>query len=108
VREFSLGGSTVRVCYSQQGPPWLELLEGAPGSPWDPAVVAGPHHVGCWVDDLAAASRRLAEQGLPVELDARPVGAQRVYHGAPRSGLRVELFPASDGPDFLARWGLSP
>lgn len=46
------GASTVPLTfvYSQQGPQYIELLQGSPGSIWDSAGSPGLHHAGVWAD----------------------------------------------------------
>jgi len=64
-RELEEGGR-LRVVFSKQGPPHIELIEGPPGSPWD--STAGPRidHLGYWSDDFAAERDRLVREGNPV------------------------------------------
>jgi hypothetical protein len=105
-RDFAIGPWSVRVCFAKDGPPWLELLEGSPGSPWDPAGGARLDHVGSWTDDLGGESDRLAAEGAAIELDARPYGATAIYHRLPLSGLRVELLGLAGRDGFFERWQL--
>jgi catechol 2,3-dioxygenase-like lactoylglutathione lyase family enzyme len=89
-REFV---ATVSCAMSANGSPRLELIEAVPGTCWGPETV-GQHHLALWVEDLAAASERLAAAGCPRELarrggDERPEGF--AYHGSEPLGLRVEL-----------------
>lgn len=42
----------VRFDYSVEGPVQLELIQGLPGTPWDPVVHGGLDHSGCWSDDF--------------------------------------------------------
>ena len=62
----------IRAVYSLQGPPYLELVTGEPGSMF--SVVDGPrlHHVGLMVDDIDTEVRRL--QGLGMRLLATTPG----------------------------------
>ena len=91
--------------YSQQGPPYLELLQGEPGSIWGPER-AGLHHVGVWSEDLVADVTALEGQGMPMELTlasrdlVTPVGF--AYHRSPQ-GMRVELVSTEARPMF-DRW----
>jgi catechol 2,3-dioxygenase-like lactoylglutathione lyase family enzyme len=71
---------------------YLELLEAIAGSAWAPRPRPYLHHVGYWVDNVGAASRRLTAEGLPLEIDFwdRPEGRQRfAYHSL--GGLRLEV-----------------
>src|SRR6202022_3717025 len=55
---------TLRVVFSYEGPPHVELVEAQPGTIFGGAEMS-VHHVGVWTDDVNAASERLVEQGLP-------------------------------------------
>ena len=102
------GAATVplRFTYSCEGPQHVELLEGAPGSLWDGNDLPGLHHVGVWVDDVAAETGRLVEGGWRVD------GAER----APEDGYGVMsyvrslcgggvgLAPGQVGPAFERWW----
>jgi hypothetical protein len=95
----------LRFVYSTGSPPHLELLE-AQASGYYAASGARLHHVGRWVDDLAAASRALAAAGLPLEaagVDAagRSPAVFAFHCGA--HGLRVELVDRAMQPGF-ERW----
>jgi hypothetical protein len=100
VREFE--SSNVRIAFARTGPPYLELLEGSPGSIWDAPEGPFIHHLGYWSDDLKADAARLEAGGVHLELD---LGFAR-YHRGTSSGVRIELIDAAYEPAFLARWGL--
>jgi hypothetical protein len=95
----------LRYAYSTGAPPYLELLEAQPRGYYE--AKGGPHlhHVGRWVDDLAAASRTLAATGLPLEaagVDANGrTPAIFVFHRGPH-GLRIELVDRAMQPSFEA------
>lgn len=61
----------LRFTYSSEGPVRLELLQGPPGSVWSGADVPGPHHLGYWVEDVAATTERLLSQGWSLEAASR-------------------------------------
>jgi hypothetical protein len=48
-----------------RGQPQLELLEAVPGTHLVPPAGTGLHHLGYYVDDLAASSQALAALGIP-------------------------------------------
>ena len=106
--ERELGGWSLRVVYAKQGPPYLELIEGPAGSPWE--AVDGPRldHLGYWTDGLEVDSERerLARAGLPLEYDGTQAGGIFAYHRGRRSGVRVELLANSGRAAFHERWGL--
>ena len=60
----------LRFTYSVQGPPHLELIGVAPGSPWEPA--GSMHHVGFWADKgLVTVHRPQESMDLDVSLSNR-------------------------------------
>jgi hypothetical protein len=106
VLERPAGEWQVRIAFTREGPPFLELIEGPPESPW--AAPDGPrmHHLGWWVHDHDAERERLASVGLVPEFEGATAGMSCDYYVAPLSGLRVELVSASVREAFAARWGL--
>jgi hypothetical protein len=106
--ERTNGPWTIRVCFALQGPPYLELIEGPPGSPWDNGGVSRIDHIGCWTPDIEASKAKLAEEGFSLELDGSQYGGLFSYHRGPASGLRVELLDASGEDAFYERWGIEP
>jgi catechol 2,3-dioxygenase-like lactoylglutathione lyase family enzyme len=88
-------GATIRVAYSRPGPPFIELIEGSPGSPWETAGAPRIDHTGYFTEDLDRDTSRLVGEGMVVEMDGREYGTPFVYLRAPRSGLRIELVDAS-------------
>lgn len=116
-REQSLwtpaGGTTtvpLRFTYSAEGPQHIELLQGTPGSVWDGSVDAGAHHVGVWVDDVAAETASLARAGWSVVAAQRAPGDGygAFTYVAPPSGLIVELVSSALLPMFERWWGGGP
>jgi catechol 2,3-dioxygenase-like lactoylglutathione lyase family enzyme len=92
-----------RFVYSVDAP-HLELIQEVPGTIWTAPPGGAAHHLGYWVDDLAAAAAELERTGY--RLEARPSGGALTtfaYYTDP-GGVRVEivdraLFP--DWPGFL-------
>lgn len=95
----------LRVVFSVEGPAHLELIEEAPGTPWEGPV--GLHHLGYWADDVSAESARLSEQGLPlvltIDLDEAGGPLRVAYHRSPSGPSYLELVAASVKPEFEAR-----
>jgi len=85
-------GDEQRVVFSREGPPYFELIQGAPGSQWDPT--AGPRldHLAYWVPDISAERMRLEASGAPVVVDGQEKGLPINYHNFARAGFRVEMF----------------
>jgi catechol 2,3-dioxygenase-like lactoylglutathione lyase family enzyme len=92
-----------RFVYSVNAP-HLELIQEVRGTIWTAPVDGGAHHLGYWVDDIAAAAAQLERTGY--RLEARPSGdtlSMFAYYTDP-GGVRIEivdraLFP--DWPGFL-------
>jgi catechol 2,3-dioxygenase-like lactoylglutathione lyase family enzyme len=105
VRETAYG--PMRVVFSLDGPPYVELIEGPPGSPWETTRGSRLDHIGLWTDDLGADRVRLLEQGMTIEIDGEEIaGRPYAYFRAPSTGLRIELLERSMEDGFYARWGM--
>jgi hypothetical protein len=87
------GTSTVEMTmvYSLDEPR-LELIRHVPGTSWVPVAGNRIHHIGYEVDDVAAASRQLAERGYPVECK---VASGTGFHYHVVDGVRIEIVPRS-------------
>ena len=53
------------VVFSLGGPFAVEVWQAIPGTPLDMPEAGGVHHIGYWVDDLAAEAKRLDALGYP-------------------------------------------
>ncbi len=104
VRDRQLGEWNYRIVFSVEGPPFFEVIQGPPGSPWDATAGSRFDHLGYWSDDVGADKHRLAGRGAPVEFDACPYGRSFSYHRLDSLGLRVELVAASAQASFLDTW----
>ena len=95
----------LRFTYSAAGPQHIELLEGAPGTIWDGREQPGVHHVGVWVDDVAAETNALLAKGwtMVAAQNAPDSGYGAFTYVAPPSGLIVELVWSAIEPMFQ-RW----
>lgn len=94
----------LKVVFSVEGPAHVELIESAPGTPWE---TCGLHHYGYWSDDVRSESDRLVELGMPrvltIDLE-EPGGPWRVaYHLSLAGPGYVELVASSVRPEFEAR-----
>ena len=99
----------LRFTYSMDAPR-LEIIRHIPGTPWEPAVGSGIHHMGYWSDDVAGDSARLEAQGYAKEATAGPGDTPVfVYHRHP-AGPRIELVATSAKPMMEEWWstGKSP
>jgi catechol 2,3-dioxygenase-like lactoylglutathione lyase family enzyme len=82
----------VLLSWSVQGPPYVELLQGPPGTPWAAAGARRLHHVGYWVDDVAAESERLDQAGLTLEVAGEDDQGRRAEYAYHLDGsVRVEV-----------------
>lgn len=99
-----LGEWKYRIVFSVQGPPFFEMIQGSPGSPWDASGGSRFDHLGYWTADIAADKDRLAERGAPVEFDSCLYGRAFSYHRLVSIGARVEIVDASVQAAFLETW----
>jgi Glyoxalase/Bleomycin resistance protein/Dioxygenase superfamily len=103
----------LRVAYSRQGPPFLELIQIlAPGPAFTYADIGRIHHVGLWCDDLAAAENDLAVSGRPY-FQIQTDGGELFGLLSERStdfGARIEYSPSTARPaiEAWASTGRSP
>ncbi|MFF4357608.1 VOC family protein [Streptomyces sp. NPDC001604] len=90
-----IGAWVTRVALSVEGPPFLELIEGPPGSPWH--TPDGPRfdHLGVWSADLVSDRDVLAARGCRLVFDGPRAGLPMTFHEVPELGARIE---AVDGP----------
>ncbi len=58
----------LKVSYSVEGPPFLELIESQEDGLWGAQQGEGLHHVGSWEGDLGARLNGLTDEGTPVEV----------------------------------------
>lgn len=86
--------------------PWLELFQGAPGSPWETAPgQARLDHIGYWADDMDASAAQLQAAGHVLEYSMHPPENGLVgfaYYRHP-NGIRVEIHEGRDRAAFK-RW----
>lgn len=99
-----LGEWDYRIVFTAGGPPFIELIEGAPGSPWHAAEGARFDHVGFWSSDVGEGSRRMEREGFPLDFSGCPHGRPFVYHRVDSIGARIELVDVSRQAGFLSGW----
>lgn len=99
----------LRFTYSAQGPQHLELLQGPAGSFWDGEDSPGAHHIGIWVDDVAAETSALVDAGWTLLGAQRDPGDGEGYgvfsYIEPPTGLIVELVDRRVEASFEQWWG---
>lgn len=97
-----LGAWPYRITFSRSQP-HLELIQGAPGSPWyreRPMF----HHLGIWTLDLADCLAGWTAAGANLDFDARPEGRRFAYVDAPQSGAKLEAVDIRGLSTFRQRW----
>ena len=104
VRDGRLGEWDYRIVFSIHGPPFVELIQGPPGSPWDARGGSRFDHLGFWAEEIAADGRALGDRGAPLDFDATVLGRPFTYHRLATIGARVELVDRSALADFVRTW----
>ena len=96
----------LRYVYSCEGPQHIELLESAPGSPWHGGENPGVHHVGVWVDDVAAEVEAALSKGWSVALAGTTPdeGYGNFAYVQPPNGMLVEVVNDDILPMFEQWW----
>lgn len=100
------GELDLRFTYSVEGPVHVELLQGPPGSIWGGDDAPGAHHMGLWVDDVAATTEKLVASGWTLEAASRPPAdgyGGFTYVRSP-AGLLIEPVSAAVRPVFEGWW----
>ena len=88
----------------------MELLQGGPGSPWDPAAGVGLHHQGLWVDDVRVEVDRCLTAGWRLSAAAAPPeqGYGAFAYVVPPCGPTIELVTVRLRGRFERWWGGAP
>lgn len=111
IRDRSSGNMRWRLVYSADGPPFIELVQGEPGTPWHTSVGPVLHHFGRFTEDLDAGIAEIETAGGGIETDGRLISGRWAYLRVPRSGALIELIEADAAAQerFLASgersWG---
>ena len=89
----------VRIAYSADGPPYLEIIEVVrrSGSIFAEPNSGGFHHLGVFAERWRDETARLAEHGMVVER----LGSGVAFVRDPGTGIRIEVV-SFKGRDFLA------
>ena len=83
------------VVFSLGGPFAVEVWQAIPGTPLDMPEGGGVHHIGYWVDDLAAEAKRLDALGYP---SYATVGTTPLLNRGPAGTLNRTVRPAQRPP----------
>lgn len=99
----------LRLAWACLGELHVELIEALDGTPWSRELAGGLHHIGWWVDDVAAGSDQLRVAGLSCEAadwtaDGRP--RHFAYHR--HAVARVEVSSARRGAEIRRLCGPPP
>jgi hypothetical protein len=100
----TVGPWQLRLVYSTEGPPYVELIEAVPDSPWP---TRGIHHLGFWSASFEADLERLRVEGFALEFDGRTIGRSFAYWRSADGSTRVELLDEADREAFLRRWEMT-
>jgi len=97
-----------RMCYSTS-PPYLELVQEVPGTPWVCNAYSNLHHIGFFSSAVTADAEGVARAGCPLEIAGRagalaPAGF--TYHRDPL-GVRIELVDEVMRP-VMEQWLFKP
>ena len=94
---------TSTFVYSLQAP-HVELIAEVPGTPWTAPPGNSVHHLGYFVDDLAAAARALEDNGFVFEAtaDVSPPNLALFAYYVDPFGIRIEIVDRALFPDFPA------
>jgi ketosteroid isomerase-like protein len=100
-----IGDWDIRTSFSLHGPPYIELIESGPGTPW--FAEGGPRldHLGFWSSDIEDDRRRLESEGLAVAIDGVANGGPWYYHQTSSAGMRIEHIDAVRQKGFADRRG---
>jgi hypothetical protein len=90
----------VRIAYSADGPPYVEIIEVVTraGSIFAEPATGGVHHLGVFAERWRDETARLASEGMEVER----LGVGVAFVRDPRTGIRTEVV-SFKGRDFLTR-----
>lgn len=96
IRDRSSGEMRWRLVYSVEGPPFIELVEGEPGTPWHTPEGPVLHHIGRFTEDLDAGIEAIERAGGHIETDGREISGRWAYLRTPVSGALIELIEADE------------
>jgi hypothetical protein len=90
-RQF--GEYSILTSMSLQGPPFIELIQGGKGGPWDVSQGSHMHHIGYSSEDVPGACEHFLASGLVVHFDPRSVGRPPLfcYFKSPATGTILEI-----------------
>lgn len=99
--------TTLRLTFSTE-PPYIELIEGSPGTSRDTSH--GPHvdHLAYWTSRFDEDKRRLCHAGMTLDVEGTsPFGGSWCYLSSSTTGLRIELCDVSAFEGWHRQWNLA-
>lgn len=106
VQERPNDDTTLRLTFSSQSP-YIELIEGSPGTSRDTSN--GPHidHLAYWTSQFESDKQRLLDAGMTLDVDgSSPFGGSWCYLSSQLTGFRVELCDIAAFAAWHRQWGL--
>jgi hypothetical protein len=103
-RADRIGDWDFRIVFTTGGAPFIELIEGPEGSPWDCGGQARFDHLGFWSESVEGASAALSAAGMPEDFSGCPYGRPFAYHRVDAIGARVEMVDAARQAAFVDAW----
>lgn len=106
VQERPNDDTTLRLTFSAAAP-FIELIEGSPGTSRD--TTNGPHvdHLAYWTSDFDADKARMIRDGMTLDVEgSSPFGGSWCYLSSRVTGFRVELCDVAAFEAWHRQWGL--
>jgi len=106
VQERPNDHTTLRLTFSSE-PPFIELIEGSPGTSRDTSN--GPHidHLAYWTSSFDQDKQRLLDAGMTLDVQGTaPFGGSWCYLSSRTTGLRIELCDISAFEGWHRQWNL--
>jgi hypothetical protein len=93
----------IKTWWSTTGLPHIELVQAVKGTVWEPRDAPYIHHMGYWVSDLSAASKRLAGLGMKLQATVDDgTGVPKIFaYYQQHDGMRLEIADGSRAERLL-------
>lgn len=98
---------TLRGCFSVGSGNRIEVIEGQPGTPWEPQAAPVLHHVGFWSTDLVQDTAWMLSNGYVLAATAWGEDAPAPHHfayGRKAGGPYMELLDAASRESYEEWW----
>jgi hypothetical protein len=100
LRNTRYGEWELKAVTSMEGPPYVEVQQGSPGSPWDAQGRSRFDHVQRWSSDIATDRARLTDDDMTVDVGGEEIGQSLFCYLRTADGLRIELIDEEMRPQF--------